>query len=81
MSSAPPPGDLPSNNEKPPELVESTSNDGPAAMDVSPDAPPEETWDDIPEDIMSLNTEEVMTRTRLIDNDIKEWFYLSLLSR
>ena len=31
----------------------------------------EETWADIPEDIMSLGTDEIMARTRLIDNDIK----------
>lgn len=40
-------------------------------MDVTPDAPPEETWDDIPEDILNLSPEEINTRTRLIDNDIK----------
>ena len=79
MASAPPPGELPSNNEKPAELGESISSDGTAAMDLTPDAPPEETWDDIPEDIMALNTEEIITRTRLIDNDIKECLYFSLL--
>ena len=72
MASAPPPGELPTNNEKNADLGGSTSNDGPAAMDVTPDVPPEETWDDIPEDIMGLSTEEIITRTRLIDNDIKE---------
>ena len=40
-------------------------------MDTTPDQPPEETWDDIPEDIMTLTTDEIQTRTRLIDNDIK----------
>jgi hypothetical protein len=81
MASAPPPGELPLNNEKNADITGSSSGDGTAAMDVTPDAPPEETWDDIPQDIMDLNTEEIMTRTRLIDNDIKEWFFLSLLSR
>jgi len=40
-------------------------------MDETPDAPAEETWDDIPEDILTLSTDEILTRTRLIDNDIK----------
>jgi 26S proteasome regulatory subunit T5 len=75
MSTAPPPGNPPSNNEQKPEDTEPsapTSSEG--AMDVSPNVPPEETWDDIPEDIMALNTEEISTRTRLIDNDIKVCF-------
>ena len=79
MASAPPPGELPPNNEKTEDsAVPTTSGDGPGAMDLTPDAPAEETWDDIPVDIMALSTEEITTRTRLIDNDIKEWFYLSL---
>lgn len=41
-----------------------------AEMDTTPDQP-EETWDDIPEDIMELDTEDILTRIRLIDNDIK----------
>jgi 26S proteasome regulatory subunit T5 len=40
-------------------------------MDTTPDVQPEETWDDIPEDIMALTTDEIATRTRLIDNDLK----------
>lgn len=40
-------------------------------MDTTPIQPEEETWDDIPEDIMSLTTDDVLTRIRLIDNDIK----------
>ena len=43
-------------------------------MDTAPDQPPEETWDDIPEEIMALTTEEIQTRARLIDNDIKVTF-------
>ena len=31
----------------------------------------EETWDDIPEEVMALTTEEITSRIRLIDNDIK----------
>ena len=41
-----------------------------AEMDTTPDQP-EETWDDIPEEIMELDTEDIRTRIRLIDNDIK----------
>ena len=40
-------------------------------MDTTPDQPPEETWDDIPADILSLSTDEILTRIRLIENDIK----------
>ena len=40
-------------------------------MDTTPDQPPEETWSDIPEEIKDLGTDEIMTRTRLIDNDLK----------
>jgi 26S proteasome regulatory subunit T5 len=38
-------------------------------MDTDP--PVEETWADIPEDIMALSTDEILTRIRLIENDIK----------
>lgn len=69
MSSAPPPNPPPTNPEKQPEgeaapLAES-------AMDTTSDQPAEETWADIPEDIMALSTDEILTRIRLIDNDIK----------
>ena len=40
-------------------------------MDETPDVPPEETWDDLPEEILTLSTDEILTRTRLIENDIK----------
>ena len=39
-------------------------------MDVTPDTP-EETWSDLPEEILTLSTDEILTRTRLIENDIK----------
>jgi len=78
MSSAPePPSDPPAGNnvqkpDAPSQLVTSPPavQDG-AAMDTTPDQPPEETWDDIPEEIKALTTEEILTRIRLIDNDIK----------
>ena len=40
-------------------------------MDGASERPPEETWEDIPEEIMSLSTDEILTRIRLIDNDLK----------
>ncbi|KAJ3972954.1 26S proteasome subunit P45 [Lentinula raphanica] len=40
-------------------------------MDTTPDVPAEDTFDDLPEDILSLSTEDILTRIRLLDNDIK----------
>jgi 26S proteasome regulatory subunit T5 len=84
MSSAQPPNQPPNNppaGEKPDEQLpllsqtpEETRPTEDAAMDTAPDQPPEETWDDIPEEIMALPTEDIQTRTRLIDNDIKVKF-------
>ncbi|KAF9533061.1 26S proteasome subunit P45 [Crepidotus variabilis] len=73
MSSAPPPNNptVPNNEKQPDSTTGPTNAEGVTAMDVTPDAPPEETWDDIPEDIMALSNDEISTRTRLIDNDIK----------
>jgi len=76
MSSTPPPNPSPANDKKEEEtpLLAETSTNENADMDTSPDAPPpppEETWDDIPEDIRALPADEINTRTRLIDNDIK----------
>ncbi|OAX42869.1 26S proteasome subunit P45 [Rhizopogon vinicolor AM-OR11-026] len=78
MSSAPePPSDPPAGNNTQktdvspqPATSPPAGQDG-AAMDTTPDQPPEETWDDIPEEIKALTTEEILTRIRLIDNDIK----------
>ncbi|GLB38363.1 putative AAA ATPase family protein [Lyophyllum shimeji] len=73
MSSLPPPNNPPSDSEKKPETT--TSSTAPPAdvapMDTTSDVPTEETWDDIPEEIMSLSTDEILTRIRLIENDIK----------
>lgn len=76
MSSTQPPNPPPSdnNNEKKPEPTTSSgaaAQDGDVSMDTTPDLPVEETWDDIPEEIMSLSSDEILTRTRLIDNDLK----------
>ena len=73
MSSAPPPPPEILPQDKQPESQPSaqpSAQDG-AAMDTTPDQPPEETWDDIPTDILSLTTDEILTRIRLIENDIK----------
>ncbi|CAL1712868.1 unnamed protein product [Somion occarium] len=76
MSSVQPPNPPPedNNNEKKPEASTSATNAATQdadLMDTTPDQPPEETWDDIPEEIISLSTDEILTRTRLIDNDLK----------
>lgn len=72
-----PPAEHPNNNDQPNDANKSESADSSSAqaeiaeMDTTPDQPPEETWDDIPEEIMELDTEDILTRIRLIDNDIK----------
>lgn len=75
MSSTQPPNPPSSNNDgkKPEESAPATAPTpaGDAAMDTTPDVPPPENWDDIPEEILSLSTDEILTRIRLIDNDIK----------
>ncbi|KAN0129543.1 26S proteasome regulatory complex, ATPase [Lactarius tabidus] len=72
-----PPGEHPNNNEQrsnpnkqEAELPETTQQEA-AEMDTTPDQPVEETWEDIPEEIMELETEDILTRIRLIENDIK----------
>jgi 26S proteasome regulatory subunit T5 len=78
--SALPPAEHPNNNGQPNDANKSESDDSSSAqaevaeMDTTPDQPPEETWEDIPEEIMELDTEDVLTRIRLIDNDIKVRF-------
>jgi len=75
--SAVPPGEQPNNNDQ-----RSNSNKSDTAlpegtqletaeMDTTPDQPVEETWEDIPEEIIELETEDILTRIRLIENDIK----------
>lgn len=48
----------------------------PQAMDTTSDQPQEETWDDIPEEVKAAGTDEIVTRMRLIDNDIKVSYFL-----
>ena len=74
--SALPPAEHPDNNDQrsDPNKSDTASPDTQieaAEMDTTPDQPVEETWDDIPEDIMELETEDIFTRIRLIENDIK----------
>lgn len=77
MSSQEPPSEppAPSKQEDAP-VSESTpllaeQQDGDASMDTTPDQPPEETWEDIPEDVRNAGVDEISTRARLIDNDIR----------
>lgn len=77
MSSTQPPSEPPSNPEKQPEAPEQSSPNEQtqdAAMDTTPDQPAEDTFDDLSEDILSLGTDEILTRIRLLDNDIKVSF-------
>lgn len=75
MSVIPPPNPPPTDPPKQPDADGSSDTqkpDGGGEMDTTPDQPPaQETWDDIPEDIMALSTDEILTRIRLIENDIK----------
>jgi 26S proteasome regulatory subunit T5 len=70
--SALPPAEHPNNNDlqNEPETATETPLEA-AEMDTTPDQPVEETWEDIPEDIMELEKEDILTRIRLIENDIK----------
>ena len=77
MSSVPPPPPItpPSDsNKKDSSAPTSSSSPEGVAMDVTPDVQEEETWDDLPEEILTLSTDEILTRARLIDNDIKVVF-------
>jgi 26S proteasome regulatory subunit T5 len=75
MSSTQPPSEPPSNNNEKDEPTGTAPNavsaSSDAAMDTTPDQPEEETWSDIPEDILQLSTEDVIQRTKLIENDMK----------
>lgn len=48
-------------------------------MDTTFDQPAEETWADIPEDVLSSTTDEILTRIRLIENDVKVCILLSVM--
>ena len=51
------------------------SNQAQSPPPEQPPQPEEETWEDIPEDIRALNTDEILARVRLLENDIKVCFY------
>jgi 26S proteasome regulatory subunit T5 len=70
----PPPNPPASDPAKPEENATASQQQPPvedAPMDTTPDAPPEENWDDIPEDVFISPVEDILTRVRLIENDIK----------
>ncbi|CAE7115551.1 unnamed protein product [Rhizoctonia solani] len=77
MSSAPPPNPDPNSNaadskqdtQMAPAATEATSDETQAAEVEAPE--PEDTFEDIPDDIRNAPVEDISTRTRLIDNDIK----------
>lgn len=77
MSSQEPPNGAPASSkpadasasESAPLLAE--THDGDAEMDMTPDEPVVETWEDIPDDVRNSAVDEISTRTRLIDNDIR----------
>lgn len=68
-SSVPNKTDDAAQSDSAPLLVDHEETD--ATMDTTPDQPPEETWEDIPEDVRNGPIDEITTRTRLIDNDIR----------
>jgi 26S proteasome regulatory subunit T5 len=71
MSSAPP-HDEPPSNEKPLISVdiEENARSNPDAMEVTQE-PPAETWEDLPPELLSASAEEINSRMRLIDNEIR----------
>lgn len=52
-------------------LLASESIEIDAPVDTEPEQPPEETWEDIPDDVKNAPADEIVTRARLIDNDIR----------
>jgi len=67
-----PPDDEKKQEQTPQSGEETTMNDADSnAMDVQPEQPAEETWDDIPSDVMESGTDDIVTRVRLLENDIK----------
>lgn len=63
-------------NPPKPEDSSSSSESAPllGSESIEVDAPteaPEETWEDIPDDVKNAGADEIVTRARLIDNDIR----------
>lgn len=76
MSSAQPPEQPPSRDDEKAPLL---SSDAPSStaqpaegdkMDTTPD-PPAETWSDLPEELLTASADEIISRRRLIENDIR----------
>lgn len=76
MSSAQPPEQPPSRNDQKPEP--SSSNAASTvqltteadSMEVTPE-PPAETWSDIPEELLTAPADDIISRRRLIENEIR----------
>ncbi|KAJ7581177.1 26S proteasome subunit P45 [Mycena floridula] len=75
MSSAPPPGPNPAPTSEKPDASPPTSSspEGPTPMDTASDdqPPPVDNFDDLPPEIVESAIEEIITRTKLMDNDLK----------
>lgn len=74
-SSQPPPGHPGPSDNKPSSSTDATSSTQPAAdadkMEVTPAEPPAETWSDLPEELLTASADEIVSRRRLIENDIR----------
>lgn len=79
MSSAQPPEQPPSGDPSkpgpsksdPPSYTNDSQQPADAdKMDATPD-PPAETWSDLPEELLTASAEEIVSRRRLIENDIR----------
>lgn len=77
MSSAPPPNPNPNSGDNKPDdahmtpAASSADADKKDEIEEEPVPEPEDTFEDIPEDVRNAPVEDINTRTRLIDNDIK----------
>jgi hypothetical protein len=57
----------------PPPAIDLSNEQPEGEMDTGADSSTQVTWDDIPTDILSASTDEILTRIRLIENDLKVW--------
>jgi len=76
MSSSQPPEQPPSHedNKAASSSADASMSAAPPAeaekMDITPD-PPAETWSDLPEELLTASADEIISRRRLIENDIR----------
>lgn len=68
--SQPPNDEKKAENPAPATEASATEQDS-NAMDVQPEQPAEDNFDDIPAEIMESGTDDILTRVRLLENDIK----------